>query len=104
MIKISQKLLNYATSYVIRNGLRWGRYKLDKKKDIKRINMLIVKNGLGGLLNTHTKDLTVNRLVGWDGQNMNDKIVVHNVSYLEMIALIEQYNLWDYFNNIFAKE
>lgn len=104
MIKISQKIIDKAMNFVIRNNKRWGRYKLDKRKDIKRITDLIIKNGIHGILKSNQERYTASTVSGWAGQRHTDVIITLNCEYLEVIALINYWNLWGTYKNFFVIE
>lgn len=104
MLKISKNTINYATSYVIRDGLRWGRYKLDFNKDVKRIITLLITSGINGLIENNQKTIVPNEVSGWSSNFDTEKVVKNNVDFLEIIALVNHWNMWEYYEGFFEKE
>lgn len=103
MVLISQKTINKAMSYVIRNNKRWGRYEMNFQKDTKRLKQLLITHGYKGLTTTKQKDIKLNTITGWAGQQQFDIVASNNTEFLEIVAIIEYYNLWTYFENIFVR-
>lgn len=102
MVLISQKTINKAMNYVIRNNKRWGKYPMNREKDINRITKLLVTNKMQGLLECTKDKLSKNIISGWSGQRKNDIIITYNSNFLEIVALINYWNLWEYYKVIFV--
>jgi hypothetical protein len=101
MVEVSKQMINNAMSYVIRNNKRWGRYKMDKKKDFKRLTGLLIKNGFDGVQQSTTSKIKPSFVSGWNGPQENDVITTHNTNFYEIIAIINYCDLWEVFKNTF---
>ena len=101
---LQKAVVDFAIAHVIRNGKRWGRYQMNYCKDIKRLAVLCRRSGKEWDLlleeSKYGKDITPQEVNGWIGQKREDLIARYGNDLLEVIAIMEYYQLWQYSSEI----
>lgn len=95
---INASIISTASEFVIRNGKRWNRYPLNLTKDLNRIKFLLKRSAQTkeDFTDLAIKEMTPQRVSGWDGWNESDKKALIGSDFAEVVALMEYWSLWNY--------
>lgn len=92
---LNQMVIEKASQHVIREGKRWGRYPMDMGKDLKRLKILLRRSATRAILES-SDDFTPEAVSGWCGQKSTDLVAFYGNDFLEVIAIINYWGLWEY--------
>lgn len=102
---MNEAIIEAAMGHVFRNGKRWGRYVPNLPKDLRRIQTLLKRSEADwGLLlkGTGAGEASPSQTSGWIGQKETDLLAVYGNDFLEVVAILEYWHLWQYSSEILA--
>lgn len=98
-------IIEMAMSHVFRNGKRWGRYIPNLPKDLKRLQALLKRSEADWSLileGTGAEVASPAQTTGWIGQKKTDLLAVYGNDFLEVVAIMEYWQLWQYSSELLA--
>ena len=98
---LNKQIIEFAISHVIRNNKRWGRYEMDLSKDLKRLKKILKRSGMRGILESEKEEVASPASVsGWCGQKKSDLVAFYGNDFLEVVAILEYWGLWQFSNEL----
>ena len=94
---LQRSIIDFAVSHVIRHEKRWGRYEMNLTKDLKRIKVLLKRSAGEAILQTEKYGAaSPAQTSGWIGQKETDLVAFYGNDFLEVVAIMEYWGLWQY--------